>query len=489
MTEGGTDAAGGGSASSAPLPVQRLERADGSQRGPRSTATSCAAWSAAASSRFSRRLGAAHEGWFALQSAPAEPVRGTSAGRWMVRVQRRASCASPTYPGGPSGWTPPTVEAAAGQAGRVSTSPLRKVLWLFDREGRVRATQKGVFLKRGATRTGPAFGELRRGEADCRRAASSRISGGLSDCRGALAYDVPVDTGFFTPAPPPADPRFLPASRFNAAGRWLSRGTRSAHRSLVAEQPDRVRAVVGPASSRAIPVGFFGRANRLGREGHGDAVRGRGHAGGSATSRVAGAGRARRRRVRACCVPLRPRWRPGPSRGTPAQGLRPRRLMSAFPRRRDRGHGPATARRLPGPAGPPSPSGGAALGPGARTSRFRFIHRHQVRGRRPVGSGRRPCVAPPARAGREDLVPSRGPAGSPGFLAAMRTPVGRLDLLFSRPVLPVRTRGAVLSTAHEGRAGGWLFVHELVGTGAGGGRAAGPRDRAVSNPAQEPAWR
>jgi len=69
----------------------------------------------------------------------------------------------------------------------------------------------------------------------------------------------------------------------------------------------------------------------------------------------------------------------------------------------------------------------------------------------------------------------------------MQAPVGRLDLLFSRPFF-LFDEGAVRSTAYcwEGRL---AFVHELVGAGAGGNEAQA-RALAIEQfaPEPEPAW-
>jgi len=280
-----------------------------------------------------------------------------------------------------------------------------------------------------------------------------------------LAYDVPVDTGFFTPLH--LQPTAVCRLAFNAAGRWLSRHAIS-HRSLVAEHRTgfvlwSVQLVSGD------PVGFFD-GDRLDVR-----VTGRVRGGGTQVEcdvEVRGpVGRATR--VRACCVPLRLDGGPALS-GTPAR-LGPE-VMSAF--LADEIEALPHRSPLPG-LRTAIASGGAAL---ARGRTPFVIHRHQCE---VADQWFWPEAVSLAAGGREDLV--RAEAGRvPRLLAAMRTPVGRLDLLFSRPFF-LFDEGAVLSTAHEWE-GGLAFVHELVGTGAGGDE---PRALAIEqfDPAQEPAWR
>ncbi len=280
-----------------------------------------------------------------------------------------------------------------------------------------------------------------------------------------LAYDVPVDTGFFTPLH--LQPTAVCRLAFNAAGRWLSTHAIS-HRRLVAEHRTgfvlwSVQLVCGD------PVGFFD-GDRLDVR-----VTGRVRGGGTQVEcdvEVRGpVGRATR--VRACCVPLRLDGGPALS-GTPAR-LGPE-VMSAFLADEIE----ARPHRSPLPALRAAiASGGATL---ARGRTPFVIHRHQCE---VADQWFWPEAVSLAAGGREDLV--RAEAGRvPRLLAAMRTPVGRLDLLFSRP-FSLFDEGAVLSTAHEWE-GGLAFVHELVGTGAGGDE---PRALAIEqfDPAQGPPWR
>ena len=275
---------------------------------------------------------------------------------------------------------------------------------------------------------------------------------------------VPADTGLFTPFH--LQPTAVCRLAFNAAGHWLGRHVIS-HRRLVAEQGTgfvlwSVRLVAGD------PVGFFDA----------DALDVR------ATGRVRGGGTqfesdvevrglvGRPTRLRACCVPLR--LDPGPAlAGAPAP-LTPE-VMAAFcpdeiEARPHRSAVPALraaiARR------------GAAL---ARGRTPFVIHRHQCE---VADQWFWPEAVSLVGGAREDLV--RAAADRiPRLRLALRTPVGRLDLLFRRPFF-LFDEGAVRSTAYEW-AGGLAFVHELVGTGAGGDV---PRALAIEQfgPEPEPSW-
>src|SRR6266700_5714946 len=278
-----------------------------------------------------------------------------------------------------------------------------------------------------------------------------------------LAYDVPVDTGFFTPLH--LQPTAVCRLAFNAAGRWLSTHAIS-HRSLVAEHRTgfvlwSVQLVSGD------PVGFFDA------DGLDVRVTGRVRGGGTqfeSDVEVRGpVGRATR--LQACCVPLRLDAGPALS-GTPAR-LCPE-VMSAFladeiEARPHRSPLPGLRAAIAG--------GGAAL---ARGRTPFVIHRHQCE------------VADQwfwveavslAGSGREELVRAEAER-VPRLRLAMQAPVRRLDLLFRRPFY-LFDEGAVLSTAYEWE-GRLAFVHELVGTGGGGDE---PRALAIEQfaPASEPA--
>ena len=280
------------------------------------------------------------------------------------------------------------------------------------------------------------------------------------------AYEVPVDTGFFTPLH--LQPTAVCRLAFNAAGRWLSRHAIS-HRRLLAEHRTglvlwSVQLVSGD------PVGFFDADRLVVR------VTGRVRGGGTQVEcdvEVRGpVGRATR--LQACCVPLRLDGDPALS-GTPAR-LCPE-VMSAFladeiEARPHRSTLPSLRAAIT--------AGGAALA-GGRTPFV--IHRHQCE---VADQWFWPEAVSLAGTGREELVRAEAER-VPRLRLAMRTPVGRLDLLFRRPFF-LSDEGAVLSTAYdwEGRL---AFVHELVGTGAGGQE---PRARALAveqfAPTPEPVW-
>ena len=338
------------------------------------------------------------------------------------------------------------------------------------------------------------------------------------------AYEVPVDTGLFTPLH--LQPTAVCRLAFDAAGRWLSRHAIS-HRRLVAEHRTglvlwSVRLVSGD------PVGFFD-ADRLGvrvtgrvrgagtqlecdvevsgvrpgmtardsvarcpslaadaedrstacsstgERGPEAAVARMGCIGAKDPSAVSAGplgpvGRATR--LQACCIPLRLDGGPALS-GTPAR-LCPE-VMSAF-----------LADEIEArPHRSPLPSLRAAIAAGGATlarARTPFvIHRHQCE---VADQWFWPEAVSLAGSGREEVVRAEAEL-VPRLRLAMRTPVGRLDLLFRRPFY-LFDEGAVLSVAYdwEGRL---AFVHELVGTGGGGDE---PRALAIEQfaPGPEPVW-
>jgi hypothetical protein len=157
--------------------------------------------------------------------------------------------------------------------------------------------------------------------------------------------------------------------------------------------------------------------------------------------------------VQACCVPLRLDGGPALS-GTPAR-LCPE-VMSAF-----------LADEIEArPHRSPLPRLRAAIAAGGATlarGRTPFvIHRHQCE---VADQWFWPEAVSLAVSGREELVRAEADR-VPRLRRAMQTPVGCLDLLFSRP-FHLFDEGAVLSTAYEW-GGRLAFVHELVGIGAGG---------------------
>ena len=271
------------------------------------------------------------------------------------------------------------------------------------------------------------------------------------------AYEVPVDTGFFTPHH--LQPAAICRLAFNGAGRWLSRHVIS-HRRLVVEHRTgfvywSVQVVTGDR------VGFFD-ADRLGVT-----VTGRVRGGGtqvecdvdvSGPLRPAG----RPTRLRAVCVPLLLDGGPALS-GAPAR-LGPE-VLSAF----------LTEEIEERPHRSPLPALRAAIAArGAVLARGRapfVIHRHQCE---VADQWFWPEAVSLAGGAREELVRAHAERVAPLRLA-MQAPVGRLDLLFNRPFF-LFDEGAVLSTAYEWE-GRLAFVHELVGTGAAGDE---PRPRALA---------
>jgi len=177
-------------------------------------------------------------------------------------------------------------------------------------------------------------------------------------------------------------------------------------------------------------------------------------------------------RMRACCVPLRLDGGPALA-GAPAR-LSPE-VMSAF----------LADEIEPRPHLSPLPALRAAIvGGGVELARGRrpfVIHRHQCE---VADQWFWPEAISLACGGREDLVRAEAER-VPRLRLAMKTPVDRLDVLFSRPFY-LFDEGAVLSTAYEWR-GRLAFVHELVGTAGG---ADEPRALAIEQfaPAPERAW-
>ena len=278
------------------------------------------------------------------------------------------------------------------------------------------------------------------------------------------AYEVPVDTGFFTPLG--LQPTAVCRLAFNASGRWLARHAIS-HRRLVAEYQTglvlwSVRLVCGDA------VGFFD-ADHLDVR-----VTGRVRGGGTQMECDVEVGGpvGRPTRLQACCVPLRLDGDPALS-GAPAR-LRPA-VMAVFlaDEIEARPHRSPLPRLRAAIA-----AGGAALAHGRRPF---VINRHQCE---VADQWFWPEAVSLAGGGREELVRAEADR-DPRLRLAMRTAAARLDLLFKRPFF-LADEGAVLSTAYEW-AGGLAFVHELVGAGPGGEE---PRAIAVERfgPAPEPAW-
>ncbi|HKF77035.1 MAG TPA: acyl-CoA thioesterase [Candidatus Dormibacteraeota bacterium] len=254
-----------------------------------------------------------------------------------------------------------------------------------------------------------------------------------------LAYEIPVDSGFFTPLH--LQPAAVCRLAFNGAVRWLERYAIS-HRRLVAEHRTgfvfwSVKLVPGD------PVGFFD-ADRLDVT-----VAGRVLGGGTQVAcDVEVSGPARRpTRLHAVCVPL---WLDGGPAlsGAPAR-LAPK-VLSAF--RADEIEARPHRSPVPGLL-----AAIAASGPRVAQGGMPFvIHRHQCE---VADQWFWPEAVSLAGAAREELVLAQA-AVVPALRLAMQAPMVRLDVLFSRPFY-LFDEGTVRSTAYEWE-GGMAFVHELA---------------------------
>ena len=254
-------------------------------------------------------------------------------------------------------------------------------------------------------------------------------------------YEIPVDTGLFTPLG--LQPTALCRLGFNAAGRWLGRNAIS-HRSLLAEHQTGL--VVWSAQlAFDEPVGFFDA----------DCLEMR------VTARIRGAGTQvefdlevgspldTRARLQACCVPLRLDGDAALS-GIPAR-LSPEVMAAFLP---DEVEGRPHRSPVPGLRA-------AVLGDGTALGQHRqpfVIHRHHCE---VADQWFWPEAVSLAAGAREELVRAEAER-VPVLLPGLRTPVRRLDLLFSRPFF-LFDEGAVRSSAYqwEGRL---VFIHELVGS-------------------------
>jgi hypothetical protein len=255
------------------------------------------------------------------------------------------------------------------------------------------------------------------------------------------AYQVPVDTGMFTPLG--LQPTAVFRLAFNGAGHWLGRNAIS-HRRLVSEH--NTGFVIWSASFIADrPVSFFD-ADCLEMR-----VMGRVCGGGTqfaCEGEMLGS-LGRTARMQACCVPLR-------LDGDPAFSGVPTRLSHEV-----------MATFLPDeidalPCRSPVPGLRAAVAREgtvlARHETQFTVHRHQCE---VADQWFWPEAASLASGGREDLI--RAEADSvPVLKLALGTPVGRLDLLFDRPFF-LFDQGAVVSSAHEW-SGRLVFIHELIGS-------------------------
>jgi hypothetical protein len=256
------------------------------------------------------------------------------------------------------------------------------------------------------------------------------------------AYQVPVDTGLFTPLG--LQPTAVCRLGFNAAGRWLSQHA-IGHRRLVFEH--HTGFVLWSAQlCFDEPVRFL----------DGDCLELR------VAGRVRGGGtqfecqcemdgpREPATRMTACCVPLRLDGDPALS-GAPAR-LRPEVLTAFLPDEVE-----ARPHRSPVPG-----LGAAVTRDGTPLARGRtpfVIHRHQCE---VADQWFWPEAVSLAGAAREDLVRAEAER-APRLRLALGMPLRRLDLLFNRPFF-LFDEGAVVTSAHEWE-GRLVFVHELVGGG------------------------
>jgi len=255
------------------------------------------------------------------------------------------------------------------------------------------------------------------------------------------SYEIPVDTGLFTPLG--LQPTAVCRLGFNAAGRWLARHAIS-HRRLIAEH--RTGVVLWSAQlAFDEPVGFFDA----------DCLEMR------VTARVRGAGTQfecevevggpldTRARLQAWCVPLRLEGDPALS-GIPAR-LGPDVMAAFLPDEIE-----ARPHRSPVPG-----LRSAVVRHGAALARGRMafvIHRHQCE---VADQWFWPEAVSLAAGAREELVRAEAER-VPVLLPGLRTPVRRLDLLFSRPFF-LFDEGAVRSSAYEWE-GRLVFINELVGS-------------------------
>jgi hypothetical protein len=254
-------------------------------------------------------------------------------------------------------------------------------------------------------------------------------------------YQVPVDTGLFTPVGP--QPTAIFRLAFTAAGEWLSRYAIS-HRRLVTEH--HTGFVIWAAQFVAgEPTSFLdGDCLEVKMSGR---VRGRGtqfECEGELLS-VSGAAAA----LRACCVPLR-LGDDAALTGVPAR-LSPEVMAAFLPDEID-----VLPYRSPVPVIRASlATQGTLL---ARRETPFTIHRHQCE---VADQWFWPEAASLASAGREDLVRA-GADDIPTLRAALGSPVQQLDLVFHRPFF-LFDDAAVHTSAYDWQ-GCLVFIHDLVGT-------------------------
>jgi hypothetical protein len=253
-------------------------------------------------------------------------------------------------------------------------------------------------------------------------------------------YQVPADTGLFTPLG--LQPAALFRLGFNGAGHWLSQHAIS-HRRLVCEHHTGL--VIWSAQLIAgEPVSFLDadclELRVMGRvRGEGTQFECEGEVIGASGSTT---------RLQACCIPLRLDGDPALS-GIPAR-LSPEVMAAFLPDEIE-----ARPHRSPVPAMVAAIANEGTLL--ARGQSPFTIYRHQCE---VADQWFWPEAASLASRGREDLVRTEADR-TPRLRPGLAMPVLRLDLVFNRPFF-LFDQGTVLSSAYE-----WqdrlVFVHDLVG--------------------------
>ena len=249
-------------------------------------------------------------------------------------------------------------------------------------------------------------------------------------------YQVPVDTGFFTPIG--LQPTAVFRLAFNSAGQWLSRNAIS-HRRLVTEHGTGF--VVWSAQLVSDQSVNFLDSDCL-------EIRVTGRVRGGGTQFECEGQLGLSTRLHACCVPLRLGGDPALS-GAPAR-LSPE-VMAAFL--------PDEIVTKPSRSMVPALFASVAReGLLLARSRMPFtIHRHQCE---VADQWFWPEAASLAGGGREELVRAEADR-VPLLRLGLSAPVRRLDLLFNSPFF-LFDAGTVVSTANEWQ-GRLVFMHELIG--------------------------
>ena len=262
------------------------------------------------------------------------------------------------------------------------------------------------------------------------------------------AYQVPLDTGMFTPLG--LQPTALFRLAFNGAGDWLGRNAMS-HRRLVKDHSTGL--VIWSASFiSGAPVSFFDADHLEVR------ITGRVCGGGTqfaCEGEVLSSAKPAAY-MHACCVPLRLDGDPALS-GVPAR-LSADVMATFLPDEID-----ARPHRSPVPG-----VRAAVVREGTLLARHQThftIHRHQCE---VADQWFWPEAASLVSGAREDLLRAAAD-GVPVLKGALGAQLSRLDLLFNRPFF-LFDDGAVVSSAYEWE-GRLVFIHELAGAGDGHVRA------------------